>query len=297
MRYHSAMRLLLLTARPDTGANLRLVEAARALGADADVVDAAEVTAGNGTRPTLEHRGCDLLDPAPDAVLARVGNWRPESVLAALEVAVDRGVRTPNPPDAIRVGRDHWRTVRALAAAGLPVPDTIAGADPESLAAAAAARFGFPVVVKQRRSRMGVGVVRCDARDQLEAVLDTLWRVGDEVIVQRFVATGGQSLRLLVVRDRVVACALMTAGAGDWRSNAARGGQAACHVPSEAEERLAVGAAAALGLRHCGVDLLPGEIPVVVEANPTPGFRHLEAATGLDVARALVEDALAPAAR
>jgi ribosomal protein S6--L-glutamate ligase len=292
LRYHDAVRLLLLTARPDTEANRRLAAAAHALGVEAAVVDAATLTAVAGGRPTLLERGVDLLDPVPSAVLARVGNWRPDSVLAALETAVDRGVATPNPPEAIRVGRDHWRTVRVLAASGLPVPDTVAGADPEALAAAAAERLGFPVVVKQRRSRMGVGVIRCAARDQLDAVLDSLWRLGDEVVVQRFHDAGGESLRLLVVGDRVAASARLRATDGDWRSNAARGGRAVGHRPSPEEERLAVAAARAVGLGQCGVDLLPGERTVVVEVNPTPGFQHLEAASGVDVARALVEHAL-----
>jgi len=291
------VRVLLLSARPDTGANQRFAAAARELGAEAEIVDATALVAGAGARPTLEQHGVDLLDPLPDATLARVGNWRPDSVLAALEVAVDRGVATPNPPPAIRCGRDHWLTVRALAAAGLPVPDSLAGADPESLAAAAACRLGFPVVVKQRRSRMGVGVIRCDARDQLDAVLDSLWRLGDEVIVQRFHDAGGESRRLLVVGGRVAASARLSAATGDWRSNAARGGRATAHQPSPEEERLALAAARAVGLGHCGVDLLPGERTVVVEVNPTPGFRHLEAASGVDVARTLVEDALGRGAR
>jgi RimK family alpha-L-glutamate ligase len=289
------MRLLVLTARPDTQANQRIAEAARSLGAEPVVVDAATVTAGVGAAPWLEHQGADLLAPLPSAALARVGNWRPESVLAALEVAVERGVSTPNPPEAVRVGRDHWRTVRALAAAGLPVPDTLAGADPEALAGAAADRLGFPVVVKQRRSRMGVGVIRCDSRDQLDAVLDTLWRLGDEVVVQRFHHSGGTSVRVLVVRGRVVASAALRAPAGEWRSNAARGGRAVAYEPSPMEERLALTAATTLGLGSCGVDLLAGERTVVVEVNPTPGFRHLEAATGMDVARVIVEGALAGA--
>jgi len=286
------VRLLLLTARPDTEANRRLTAAAAALGVEPVLADAAALAALAGGRPALFERGADLLDPLPAAALARVGNWRPDSVLAALETAVDRGVATPNPPPAIRCGRDHWRTVRALAAAGLPVPETLAGADPEALAAAAADRLGFPVVVKQRRSRMGVGVIRCTARDQLDAVLDSLWRLGDEVVVQRYCDAGGESVRLLVVGGQVVAGARLRAAAGDWRSNAARGGHAVGHRPSPEEERLAVAAAHAVGLGQCGVDLLPGERTVVVEVNPSPGFRHLEAATGVDVARALVADAL-----
>jgi RimK family alpha-L-glutamate ligase len=172
------------------------------------------------------------------------------------------------------------------------VPSTVAGADPDQLAAAVLSTVGFPCVVKQRRSRMGTGVIRCDARDHLEAVLDSLWRLGDEVVVQSFVDCGGSSLRLLVAGDQVAAAARFTAAAGEWRSNAARGGNAAAHSPTPRERELAIAAARALGLGHCGVDLLPGQSTAVVEVNPTPGFLSLEAATGIDVAAAIVAHAV-----
>jgi RimK family alpha-L-glutamate ligase len=282
------VQVILLTARPDLETNRRLAAAATELGATAVVVDAARVAAVAGEPPSLIWNGADVLAGRPGAVVPRVGNWRPASVLAALEVAVQRGFVSANSPAAIRVGRDHWQTIRALGAAGLPAPGTVAGADPEVLASAAEQRFGFPVVVKHRRSRMGVGVMRCDSRDHLEAVLDTQWRLGDEVVVQQYLESGGVSLRLLVVGGEVVAAARFRAPAGEWRSNGARGATAANHQPSAAERRLAVGAAAALGLGQCGVDLLIGDPPMVLEVNPTPGFRHLEAASGVDAARALM---------
>jgi glutathione synthase/RimK-type ligase-like ATP-grasp enzyme len=124
-------------------------------------------------------------------------------------------------------------------------------------------------------------------------VLDSLWRVGDEVVVQRWVPGGQTSYRLLVAGRTVVAAARFCARDGEWRSNSARGGTAASHDPKPAEIDLAVAAAAALGLGQCGVDLVvDGAIPVVLEVNPTPGFLRLEEATGVDVARALVEHAL-----
>ena len=142
--------------------------------------------------------------------------------------------------------------------AGLPVPPTLAGADPETLAAEAVRHLGLPAVVKQRRSRMGVGVIRCATRDHLEAVLDSLWRVGDEIVVQRWLAGGEHSLRLMVVGGAVVAAARFSAADGEWRSNSARGGSAEAYDASPDEKRLAVAAAAALGLGHCGVDLVSG---------------------------------------
>ena len=293
MRYHLWMRLLLLSARPDLRTNTRFAEAANDLGIDLELVDGITASASliDGS---LKPLGVEIDRELPDAVLARVGNWRPESLLAVLEAFVACGVATPNPPAAIRMGRDHWATTMALTVAGLPVPPTLAGADPEALAAETVRSLGLPAVVKQRRSRMGVGVIRCATRDHLEAILDSLWRIGDEIVVQRWLAGGEHSLRLMVVGGSVVAAARFSAAKGEWRSNSARGGSAEAHDASPDEKRLAVAAAAALGLGHCGVDLVGSEAgPVILEINPTPGFLRLEEATGIDVARALVEHAVA----
>lgn len=286
------MRLLLLSARPELRTNSRFAEAAGELGIDFELIDAATATAylaAGGLTPL----GFDTDEGHPTAIMARVGNWRPESMLAVLESAVARGMATPNPPSAIRVGRDHWATVRTLSEAGLPVPQTLAGSDPEHLASAVVEHLGLPAVVKQRRSRMGVGVIRCETRDHLEAVLDSLWRVGDEIVVQRWIEGGEHSFRLLVAGETVVAAARFIATDGEWRSNSARGGSAEVYDPPLEEAALAVAAARALGLGHCGVDLVAGpKGPVVLEANPTPGFLRLEEATGVDVARALIEHAV-----
>ena len=282
------MKILVLSARPDTASNRRLAEAAGAAGVRLEVVNALKLAVASDSR--LRASTAPAAETRPDVVLARVGNWRPDSLLAILESLTSDGVTVVNPAPAIRIGRDHWRSAQTLATAGLPVPLTIAGADPETLAAAAKEWLSFPVVVKQRRSRMGVGVIRCSAPDHLEAVLDSLWRVGDELVVQQYIETGGRSLRLLVVGQRVVAAAEFRAAGGEWRSNAARGGGAvAVDAPDELVE-LAVSATRAVGLGVCGVDLLPGgDGPVIGEVNPTPGFVGLEAATGIDVAAAIVD--------
>ncbi len=288
------MRGVLLTARPELEVNRRLVEAAEALGLELSVVDGTRAVAWAAE----DGVGSDAIGPGdPGIVIPRIGNWRPESLLAILEVLEGSGWWSPNPSEAVRIGRDHWRTIRELAAAGVSVPETLAGAEPEALVVAAGL-LGFPVVVKQRRSRMGVGVIRCEDRAHLEAVLDSLWRVGDEVVVQEWIPAEGVSHRLLVAGGRVVAAAEFRASPGEWRSNAARGGVARVLEPDPEEVELALRAARTVGLGLCGVDCLPGaDGPVVVEVNPSPGFRHLQAATGHDVAREIVSAVLASGSR
>jgi len=263
------------------------MDAAASASVSMDLVDATDLTA------TAAGRICGRrnvpLQETPDVVLARIGNWRPDSLLALLETLTGRGAATPNPPSAIRLGRDHWRTAQTLSISGIPVPQTLAGADPEALAAAVKECLEFPVVVKQRRSRMGVGVIRCRTLDHLEAVLDSLWRLGDEIVVQQFHETGGRSFRLLVVGSRVVASACFEATGSEWRSNAARGGVATTFAPDDKAVALALAAAQSTGLGICGVDLLPTSDGVLVcEINPTPGFSSLERASGVDVAGAIV---------
>lgn len=281
-------RLLVVTAKPDLAIYRELEAAARRASFEIDVLDANQVVA-RAFPPTLHLDGGPYPVEDVAAALPRVGNWRPDSTLAVVEAVADAGVPVLNPPAAIRTGRDHWLTVRTLATAGIPHPLTVAGSDPEALAASAAAVCGFPCVVKQRHSRQGVGVIRCANQAELDSVLDSLWRLGDEVVVQRFCAPGGVSRRVLVLRGQVLGAAEHRAPRGEFRANAARGARVAQVELASAQLELARNAATAMGLSFCGVDLLPdGDEWVVGEVNPTPGWRHFTAATAAPVADQVV---------
>ncbi len=284
------MKLLLISARPDLETNHRLVDAGRGLGVEVEIIDATRVVVHTGRGSTeILIDGRSVIDPIPDAAVIRVGNWRPETMLAIVEAIETAGVSTPNTAEAFRVGRDHWRTLMRLSRVGLPTPKTVAAMDPETMASTAVSMLGLPLVVKLRRSRMGVGVIACRQLDHLESVLDSLWRLGDECIVQEWVECGGRSTRAVIAGDRLIAAAHFEAVGGEWRSNGARGGSARRADLDPGEEKLALAAAHALDLGLCGVDLLEGpDGPVVCEVNPTPGFKRVEGATDIDVATAII---------
>jgi ribosomal protein S6--L-glutamate ligase len=61
-------------------------------------------------------------------------------------------------------------------------------------------------------------------------------------------------------------------------------------VLSDDERRIAVEAAAALGLGVAGVDMLRSKRgPLILEVNASPGLEGIEAATGVDVAGSIIQ--------
>lgn len=283
------LTVAVLTAKPELPVHRELEAAGDACGVRVEILDALCIAAQDAP-PRLWRARAPLDAAGFGAVLPRVGNWRPDAVLAVLGVMRDLGVGSLNEPEAIRTGRDHWRTACALAAAGVPHPATVAGSEPGVLAAAAAAAFGFPAVVKQRGSRRGIGVIRCASAAELEAVLDSLWRVGDEVVVQRFCPPGGVSRRVLVLDGEVLGATEHRAPEGEFRANAARGAAVRPVAVDDTVSGLAVCAARATGLGFAGVDLIPDDGGwVVAEVNPSPGWTHFAAATGVPVAARVVE--------
>jgi len=85
---------------------------------------------------------------------------------------------------------------------------------------------------------------------------------------------------------------------GEFRSNIHRGGEAAIVDLDEDYRRAAVQATQVMGLKVAGVDLLEShEGPKVMEINSSPGFEGLERATGMDIARVILEYAVRYARR
>jgi ribosomal protein S6--L-glutamate ligase len=110
-------------------------------------------------------------------------------------------------------------------------------------------------------------------------------------LVQEFIREAdGADLRCFVVGDRVVAAMRRQAPEGDFRANIHRGGSASAVTLSEAERATAVRAAQVMGLGVAGVDLLrSARGPLVLEVNSSPGLEGIEAASGVDVAGAIIE--------
>lgn len=123
------------------------------------------------------------------------------------------------------------------------------------------------------------------------AIIETLQSTRQNVLIQKFVAESkGRDVRAFVVGDRVVAAMRRRAQGQEFRSNVHRGGQVESLELDPLYEQTAVRAAQIMGLRVAGVDMLEAEDgPKIMEVNSSPGLEGIEAATGVDVAGAVIE--------
>ena len=227
-----------------------------------------------------------------ELLLPRQGAEIGESSLTVIEQAEQAGIVVVNGPAAIRLAADKYRAARALAGAGIPVPDAVLINDPDAAPAAAAAVGGFPAVVKPVSGRQGKGVFLAVDAGSLRRHLAAAGDLKRGIVVQRFIAPAGRrDLRILVLGQQVAGASALRPGQGDFRSNFHLTGEAEAVEPEEAIGSLAVSAVRTLGLQIAGVDLVidGGGRPWVMEVNTAPGFQGLEAASGIDIAGAMVE--------
>jgi ribosomal protein S6--L-glutamate ligase len=153
---------------------------------------------------------------------------------------------------------------------------------------------GLPCIIKLLQGTQGVGVMIASTMDEVQGMLDTFWDLGQEILLQEFVAESkGRDLRALVIGDRVVAAMRRQARTGEFRSNIHRGGKARSVVLPREYAEAAVKAARVIGLEVAGVDMLESRNgPKIMEVNSSPGFEGLERATHKDIARLYVEHAV-----
>ncbi len=161
-----------------------------------------------------------------------------------------------NSPAALETCIDKYLTTARLEAAGLPVPATVVCQTADA-ALEAFEVLGGDVVVKPLFGSEGRGMMRIADPDLAWRTFHTLERLQSVIYVQRFIAHPGWDLRAFVVHGRVVAAMRQRSTKG-WRTNVAQGAKPELARLDQAEERLAIAAADAVGVDLSGVDLLPG---------------------------------------
>ena len=206
--------------------------------------------------------------------------------LYALRFFEHYGVPTVNPYDVVALCGDKVLTSLRLAEAGIPTPRTVVALTPEA-ALKALEEVGYPAVLKPPIGSWGRLMAKVDDPEEAEQILEHKTALGSPMhsifYVQEYVSKPKRDVRAFVVGDDVVAA--MYRYSEDWRTNASRGAVAEALSPTPELTELAMRAASAVGGGVLAVDMMESPNGLVVhEVNPTPEFKALTAATGVDVA-------------
>lgn len=204
------------------------------------------------------------------------------------------GVPTVNPPSVLEVAGDKIRTSLKLAEAGVPTPRTVVALSPEA-APAALEKVGYPAVLKPAVGSWGRLMAKVGSAEEASQIIEHKAALGAPVhsvfYVQEYVPKPGRDLRAFVVGDDVIAA--MFRYSSEWRTNAARGGRVEPAPLTEDLVDLSRRAARAVGGGVLAVDLMESPRGLVVhEVNPTPEFKALAGATGVDIAGKIVDYAV-----
>jgi ribosomal protein S6--L-glutamate ligase len=284
------MKLAILSRNAKLYSTRRLVEAARERGHSVRVLDPLRCymrIASDGFQ--MHYKGRALTDYA--VVIPRIGASITRYGSAVLRQFELMGSFTPNSSDAILKARDKLRCHQLLAAQGLGLPATVFGDNPDDTADLLSMLGPAPHVIKLTEGTQGTGVMLAEKLAASRSVVEALRGLYANFLVQEFVAEAkGADLRCFVVGGKVVAAMRRQAPKGEFRSNLHRGGSAKAVTATAAEQDTAVRAARMLGLGVAGVDLLRSRRgPLILEVNASPGLEGIEAASGVDVAGAVID--------
>ena len=287
------LTVAILSRNPRLHSTRRLVEASRALGHRVRVLDTLHCNMVLArARPSLFYQG-EEVGPVY-VVIPRIGASITSYGLAVVNQFDMMGVPVLNDALAIARARDKLRALQLLSRYGLDIPRTAMCRFRDEVAQVVEHVGGLPCIIKLIQGTQGVGVMIASTMDEVQGMLDTFWDLGQEILLQEFVAESkGRDLRALVIGDRVVAAMRRQARTGEFRSNIHRGGKARAVTLTREYTEAAVKAARVIGLEVAGVDMLESRGgPKIMEVNSSPGFEGLERATKKDIARLYVEHAV-----
>lgn len=227
-----------------------------------------------------------------DVVLDRcVAHSRAAYILRTLE---RWGIPTLNTAHAVELCDDKAQNSLALEAVGVPTPRTLVAFSVDS-ALEACEQVGYPAVLKPVTGSWGRLLAKANGPEQARAILGQKHELGSFhhqiYYVQEFVDKPDRDIRAYVVGDRILAASYRSSA--HWVTNAHRGAVSLpCPVTPEIEE-LALRACRAVGARLAGVDLIEsGSGLQIVEVNSGGEFRGLMTTTDVDIADAIVAEAL-----
>jgi len=235
-----------------------------------------------------ELAGFDVFIPRIASHMTKYGT----AVVRQLEMANPQAFFM-NRSIAITRARDKLRSTQLLARAGVAIPKTVFSRNETDIDVLLDEIGGTPAIIKLARGTHGNGVVLAETKKAAKSVLQAFYLSnsdGTNVLLQEFIKeSAGTDIRAFVVGSQVVASMKRQSLDDDFRSNLHKGGLGEAVKLTDAERKMCVKAAKAMGLMVAGVDFMRSERgALVLEVNASPGF-GIEKVTRRNVAGKIID--------
>ena len=284
------MKIAILSRNPKLYSTRRLVEAAKAKGHEAIVVDHLKcIIELEKKNPRIFYNGEYLT--GIDAIIPRIGasvTFYGTAVVRQFEMM---RIFSAVESEALVRSRDKLRSLQVLARAGVGLPKTSLANYTKDVDHIINTVYGAPLVLKLLEGTQGLGVVLAETHNAASSVIEAFNGLKARVIAQQFIKeSDGADIRAFVVDGVVVGAMKRQGKEGEFRSNLHRGGSASIINLTDDEENTALKAAKAMGLGVAGVDMLQSDKgPLVLEVNSSPGLEGIEMATKKDIAKRIIK--------
>ena len=193
-----------------------------------------------------------------------------------------------NPLDAYNIYINKYEQVKRLRSKSFLVPKYVLGtalSDFDRIV-----KFiGKPFVAKGLESSMGEQIALIKSKEDLLKLYKE-YGMEKEWLFEEFITTSfGRDMRFYSIRGEVVAC-MQRKSQGDFRANVALGASVEAYEITLEIRQIAKDIYEQTGLDFLGIDLLFGEEkPYFCEINVMPGLEGIEKASGVNVARKIIE--------
>jgi len=279
------MKIWILSSDSTIASTKRLLEAFSRSRFETEVLNPLELHIEFGrNRATCFHLGRERT--LPDLVLLRLG-WK--SLAYGLRMGrffESAGVRVLNSSESVARASDKLTSLQIFHQMKMPIPLTNFAHTTLKSEFHLLSDNSESHVFKTLKGSQGFGVTWQTTRTQSQAQVDAYRTLRASFLSQELVSESqGQDVRAFVINGKVVAAMQRQAPNGDLRSNLHQGGHAEVTRLNPTETKLVTQTCEALGLFYAGVDFLRSKDgPLLLEANPSPGFEGISQTCSTDVA-------------
>jgi ribosomal protein S6--L-glutamate ligase len=265
----------------------RLIEEARAAGLKTEHIPLVEVKlmVNKKTDAVYKKKSLGRFDyilPRIDSKRARIGY----PVMRFLDLL---GVRKPYSAETVLMAHDKFITLERLAYSGISVPETYLTGS-KAVAKEIVKKGRLPMMIKLLSGYGGQGVMVMESKEAADSTIETMQTLRQQILIEKFLKNPGEDIRGILAGGEIIASYKRVAAVGEVRANIHAGGRGEPFKLTPEMEETVFRSAKAIGARICAVDMLECKgKPSVLEVNINPGLQGIEKATGINVAKRIID--------